>query len=74
MQSFAEEEFENLKKLLEGIFGEELLVTWKQMKMQHQKWLFSLFWRMIVHNLLYEYFIHKLGYQNLVNMFTDDTS
>ena len=32
---------------------------------------------MIVHNLLYEYFIHKLGSQNLVNMFTnitDDTS
>ena len=27
MQSFAEEEFENLKKLVEGIFGEELLVT-----------------------------------------------
>ena len=75
MQNFAEEEFEKWKELLEGIFG-GIVSDLKTNGDAASKVIIFCFLKNDC-ALIYEYFLHKVGSQNLVNMFTnvtDDTS
>ena len=75
MQNFAEEEFEKWKELLESIFG-GIVSDLKTNGDATSKVIIFCFLKNDC-ALVYEYFLHKLGSQNLVNMFTnitDDTS
>ena len=74
MQNFAEEEFEKWKELLEGIFG-EIVSDLKTNGDAASKVIIFCFLKNDC-ALIYEYFLHKVGSQNVVNMFTsitDDT-
>ena len=75
MQNFTEEESEKWKELLEGIFG-GIVSDLKTNGDAASKVIIFCFLKND-RALIYEYFLHKVGSQNLVKMFTnitDDTS